>query len=43
MGTISKLTETKDTVTNITVLLGLSIINILIASFIVLALINGIQ
>jgi hypothetical protein len=43
MKTISKLTGTQDTLTNATALIGLCIVYTLIASFIVLASINGIQ
>nr|WP_321237443.1 hypothetical protein [uncultured Psychroserpens sp.] len=43
MKTISKLTGTQNKVTNATAFLGLCIVNALIASFIVLALMNGIH
>ncbi|MEH6536431.1 MAG: hypothetical protein V7719_08575 [Psychroserpens sp.] len=43
MKTISKLTGTQDTVTNLTAIIGIFIVNTLIVSFTILASINGIH
>jgi hypothetical protein len=43
MKTISKITGTQDTATNLTAVIGLFIVNTLIAPFTVLALINGLN
>ncbi|MEH6536432.1 MAG: hypothetical protein V7719_08580 [Psychroserpens sp.] len=43
MKTISKLTGTQDTTTNLTAVIGLFIVNALIVSFTILASINGIH